>query len=74
MEKHIQDLIDSIIKKRHGLNKRKPIMKNKDIKYYKDRIKILEKAKDRLHNAIDVINRNIDDCNYKIYELESYEL
>lgn len=49
-------------------------MENKDIKYYKDRIKILEKAQESLQNAIDTINRSIDDCNYKISELESYKL
>ena len=45
-----------------------------DIKYYEERIKILEKARTDLFTSIDIINRNIDDCYYKISELKSQNL
>jgi len=45
-----------------------------DIKYYEERIKILEKARTDLFTSIDIINKNIDDCYYKISELRSNNL
>ena len=45
-----------------------------DIKYYEERIRILEKARTDLFISINTININIDDCYYKISELKSQNL